>query len=891
MMWLKQLFSRRRLYSDLSEEIREHLEEKTEELVAGGMTRKEAAAAARREFGNVSLTEESSREVWRWPSIDDLLLDVRYALRILRKSPTFTLTVVLTLAIGIGGNTAMFTLIRAVLLKPLEYPDPDRLVSLSLKDFRQNKRDGSFTLKRLDELRASSESFNAIGAFLKLPENISFSGRSQPEALVGARVSANFLDILNVKPLLGRSFLEEEDAPGAPPVAMISASLWRRRFQGDPQVVGKTATLNATPHTIIGVLPENFAFPFAGTDIWFARPAESSVIPPGARPHVTILNGFARLKAQVSLQQAQAELDVVNRQYVVANPDRLDAGPGVSLQVASLKDQFVANVRSTLWILFGAVGFILLIACANVAGLLVARANFRLREFAVRAALGAAGRRLVRQLLVESLMLAVAGGSIGLLLAKYALYAARHFAALQLPRIGEIRLDGMVLGFTVAVTVATGILFGLFPSLQVSRRDLTMELRESGAGAEGGASARARILGIHARGVLVVGQISLSIVLLIGAVLLIKSFARLRSVDPGFQSSNLLTMKITLPPTRYDTGQKKSAFFANLVQRLYLVPGVRNATAAMSLPTTKGWLGTNVLVEGQPIVDGGKQPTARLQSTTPGYFRTLGIPLRRGREFTARDNSPDARPVVIINESFAQRFWPAYPRGQDPIGQHMREGIDKTDWVEIVGIVADVHEEGLTADPVPEFYVPSVVHPPQTAYLVVRTQGDPQIFVNAVRSQVLAIDEDEPVSDVRTMDEVLEATLGLRRLTTVLLGSFAGVALLLAVLGMYGVVAYSVAQRTQEVGIRRALGAQQADILQLVLNQGLALALAGVGIGVGAAFALTRLMKNLLFRVSATDPATFVTIALLFMFVALLASVVPAWRALRVDPMVALRYG
>src|SRR5258707_4089082 len=588
MMWLKQLFSRRRLYSDLSEEIREHLEDNIADVVEGGRNRKEAAAAARREFGNVSLTEESSREVWRWPPIDDLLLDVRYALRILRKSPTFTLTVMLTLAIGIGGNTAMFTLIRAVLLKPLEYPDPDRLVSLSLKDFRQNKRDGSFTLKRLDELRASSESFNAIGAFLKLPENISFSGRSQPEALVGARVSANFLDILNVNPLLGRSFLEEEDAPGAP-VAMISASLWRRRFQGDPQVVGKTATLNATPHTIIGVLPENFAFPFVGTDIWFARPAEWSVIPPGARPHVTILNGFARLKVQVSLQQAQAELDVVNRQYEVANPGRLDAGPGVSLQVASLKDQFVANVRSTLWILFVAVGFILLIACANVAGLLVARANFRLREFAVRAALGAAGGRLVRQLLVESLMLAVAGGSIGLLLAKYALYAVRHFAALQLPRIGEIRLDGMVLGFTVAVTVATGILFGLFPSLQVSRRDLTVELRESGAGAEGGASARARILGIHARGGLVVGQISLSIVLLIGARLLICSFVRLRSGGPRFQSPNLLTMKITLPPTRYDTGQKKSAFFANLVQRLYLVPGVRNATAAMSLPTTQGW--------------------------------------------------------------------------------------------------------------------------------------------------------------------------------------------------------------------------------------------------------------------------------------------------------------
>jgi predicted permease len=890
MSWLKQLFLRRRMYAELSEEIREHIEEKVEELVAGGMSKKEAAYAARREFGNVTLTEEVSREVWRWPSIEDFVTDVRYGLRILRKSPTFTLTVVLTLAIGIGGNMAMFTLIRAVLLKPLEYRDPDQLVSLSLKDFHQNKRDGSFTLKRLDEMRASSKSFSAIGAFLKLPENIPLSGQSEPEALVGARVSANFLDILNVKPLLGRSFLEEEDTPGAPAVAMISASLWRRHFQSDPQVIGKTATLNATPHTIIGILPENFAFPFVSTDVWFARPAEWSVIPPGARRHVTILNGFARLKTHVSLQQAQAELDVVNRQYNVANPGRLDAGPGVSLQVASLKDQFVANVRPTLWMLFGAVGFVLLIACANVAGLLLARANFRLREFAVRAALGATNRRLVRQLLVESSMLAVAGGSIGSLLATYVLYAVRRFTALQLPRFGEIRLDAMVLAFTVALSIATGILFGLLPSLHVSRRDLTTELRESGAGARGGSLTGAAILGINARGALVVGQISLSIVLLIGAGLLIKSFARLRSVDPGFQSPNLLTMKITLPPTRYDTLQKKSTFFGNLVQRLDSVPGVRNAAAALSLPTTKGWLGTNVLIEGQPIVDGDKQPTTRMQSTTPGYFRTLGIPLRRGREFTARDNSQDAQPVAIINESFAQRFWPAYPRGQDPVGQHMREGIDKTDWVEIVGIVADVHEEGLAVDPEPEFYVPSVVHAPQTAYLVVRTQGDPQLFVNAVRSQVFAVDQDQPVSDVRTMDEVLARTLGQRRLTTILLATFAGVALLLAVLGMYGVVAYSVAQRTQEVGIRRTLGARQTDILRLVLNQGLALALAGIGIGIVAAFALTRLMNNLLFRVSASDPATFVAIAILLVIVALLASVVPAWRALRVDPMVALRY-
>jgi predicted permease len=876
--------------SEMDAELRFHMEAYGEDLMRSGVPRQEALRRARLEFGGIERAKEECREARGVNVVEGFVQDLRYGLRMLRKSPTFTLTVVLTLAIGIGGNTAMFTVIRAVLLKPLEYRDPDKLVRLSLEDPQQSKRDGSFTLKRLEEMRASAKSFSGIGAFLKLPEYVSLSGQGEPEALVGARVSANFLDILNVKPLAGRSFLAEEDAPGGPLVAMISSSLWRRRFQGDPQAVGKTVTLNATACIIIGVLPEDFAFPFVDTDVWFTRPAESSVIPPGARPYVTVLNGFARLKAQVSPQQAQAELDVLNRQYVLANPSRLDAGTGVSLRVASLKDQFVANVRPTLWMLFGAVGFVLLIACANVAGLMLARANFRLREFAVRAALGAARGRLVRQLLAESLVLAVAGGSIGALLATCALYAMKHFSTLQLPRAGEIRPDGLVLAFTVILSIATGILFGLFPSLQASRRDLVAELRESGAGAGRGSLARRRILGMNVRGVLVVGQISLSIVLLIGATLLIKSFARLRSVDPGFQPADLLTMKITLPPARYDTGEKKDAFFRELVQRLESLPGVGSATAALSLPTTKGWLGTNVLVEGQPVGDDDKEPTARFQSITPSYFRTLKIPLRRGREFTERDNTPGAPPTVIINESFAQRFWPAYPRGQDPIGQHIREGIDRTGWVEIVGIVGDVRQTDLTADSVPEFYVPTVVHAPQTAYLVVRTERDPQFFVNAVRSQVLAIDQDQPVSDVKTMDEVLEATLGQRRLTMLLLGSFAGEALLLAAVGMYGAVAYSVAQRTQEVGIRRTLGAQQGDILRLLLSHGLAVALVGIGIGVGIALALTKLMNNLLFRVSATDPATFVTIALLFMIVALLASYIPARRAMRVDPMVALRY-
>jgi predicted permease len=806
----------------------------------------------------------------------------------MRKGPTFALTVVLILAIGIGGNTAMFTVIRSVLLKPLEYHDPDRLARLFLEDLRENKRDGAFSLKRLAEMRASAKSFNGIGAFLKLPENVSLSGDGEPEAFEGARVSANFLDILQVKPLAGRSFLEEEDVTGSPPVAMISATLWRRRFRGAPQVVGKVATLNAIPYTIIGVLPDGFAFPFPGTDVWFAKPAEWSVVPGGAS--LTILDGFARLKTNVSMLQAQAELDVLNRQYILANPHMQDAAASMAIRVVSLKNQYVANVRPTLWILFAAVGFILLISCANVAGLLLARASSRSREFTVRAALGAGRGRLVRQLLVESLVLAAAGGCIGVLLAECVLGAIKHFGAPTLPRVAEIRLDGIVLGFTAALSIATGVLFGLFPSLQASRRDLAAELRESGAGAGRGSAGRRRIFGLNVRGLLVVGQISLSIALLIGATLLIKSFVRLRSVNPGFQPANLLTGQIALPQTRYDTMQKKAAFFRELVGRLESVPGVRSATVGLSLPTTKGWLGTNVLVEGRPLSDDDDGQMARFQSVTPGYFRTLGIPLLRGREFAARDNSSGAKPAVIINESFALQFWPTCPRGEDPVGQHIWEGIDKTGGVEVVGIVADVHEEGFTAVPVPEFYVPLVVHAPQTAYLAVRTEHDPLLFVNAVRSQVLTIDRDQPVSKIRTMDDVLEATLGQRRLTMMLLGSFAGVALLLAVIGVYGVTAYSVAQRTQELGIRKALGAQQDDILQLVLGQGLGVAFVGAGVGVGVAFPFTRVMNNLLFQVSSTDPATFIAIPLLFVIMTLAASYLPARRATRVDPMMALRY-
>ncbi len=886
-LWM--LFRKSGLARELQEEMAFHREQLEKDHQVEGMTAEEAHYAAMRHFGNATRFEEQSHEVGGFFLLESVWQDLCFALRTMRKNAGFTLAVTGILALGIGGNTAMFTVVRAVLLKPLEYPDADKLVRFSLENMYGNKRDGAFSLKRLEELRASAKSFSGIGAFLKYPETVSLSGSGEPRALQGSRVSANFLNILKVKPLRGRSFLAEEDTPGGPAVAMISAKLWRNGFQGDPGVVGKTATFNATPYTIVGVLPDGFGFPFPGTDVWFTRPAEWSVIPGGA--WLTILNGFGRLGTNVSLSQAQAEVNVLNRQYVLANSERQDAGAEVVVRLTPLKDYFVANARPTLWMLFGSVGFILLISCANVSGLLLARASSRSREFAMRAAIGATRGRLVRQLLAESLVLAAAGGALGTLLAECILYAIKHFGAPNLPRVAEIRLDSLVLGFTATLSIITGVLSGLLPSLQSSRQDLMGELRESGVGARPGSSRQRKSLGINVRALLLVGQISLSVVLLIGATLLIKSFIRLHSVDPGFQSANLLTAKISLPKARYDTNQKKAAFFRELVERLDSLPGVDSATVALSLPTTDDWLATNVLFEDHLIGDGGNEGTARFQSVMPGYFHALAIPLLRGRELSPQDNSSGAKPVVIVNESFVLQFWPSYPRGQDPVGQHIGEGIDRTGGMEIVGIVADVRERGLDSLPLPEFYVPTAVHAPQVAYLVVRTAGNPLLFANAVRGQVLATDRDQPMSEIRTMDDLLEAPLGQRHLTMVLLGSFACVALLLAVVGIYGVIAYWVAQRTQEIGIRQALGAQRGDILILVLGEGLGITLVGVALGIGAALAVTRVMKSLLFQVSATDPKTFIGIALLFVMVALIACYIPARRATRINPMAALRVG
>lgn len=871
---------------DADEELRSHIEHLTETNLAAGMSAEEAWRRAVIAFGGLEQTRQACREEAPSWLLDTVLQDTRFGLRIVRKSPGFAAVAIMTLALGIGANTAIFSVIRGVLLKPLRYPNPEKLVRLVLTVPHRNVADQAFNEVRFEEMRASAQSFSELGALGPF-ENFTLSGSGDPEVVNVARVSANFSRILGTQPILGRSFLSEEDKPGGAPVVMISSELWRRRFNGDSQVIGKSATIDDVPHAIIGVLPAGFAFPVPDVDLWVTRPSEWSALPSGAWRTVGLLKGFARLKPHVTLEQARTEMEVLQRRYAAAHPNPNDADPRVTIDVVPLRDQMVGDVRPMLWMLFGAVGFLLLIACANVASLSLARAAARAPEFAVRAAIGASRGRLVSQLLTEGLILAAAGALGGLLLARWSLHSIVRIEALHIPRVSDIRLDSIVFGFTLILSIATAVLFGLLPSLSASQPDVSDILR----GNVGGGRAAWKLFG--SRSLLVTGQIALSTVLLIGAVLFLRSFSRLHSVEPGFRPSNLLTARLTLPRARYNSDMIKKTFFQELMDRLATIPGVHDASAALSLPTKKA-IYTNIMkVEGVrlPDEDYGLMDV-QLQSVTPEYFQTLGIPLLSGREFTEKDNTLGAPPVVILNESLARLLWPNYPHSSDPIGRHIWEGADRAvGELQIVGIVGDVHESGLTTRPRPELYMPFAVHAPQRAYLALRTQGDPLSLAGAVRDQVRAVDGEEAVSDVHTMEDVIAESVGQQRLTMLLVSAFASLALLIVIVGIFGLVAYSVSRRTQEVGIRRALGAEPADILRLVLGETLALTVIGVVIGLVGAFSLAHVLRRFLFQMSATDPLTLAGVALVFTLVALAASFIPAGRAARVDPMSTLRTG
>jgi putative ABC transport system permease protein len=814
--------------------------------------------------------------------------DLRYGARLLFKKPGFTLIALTTLSLGIGANSAIFSVVNSVLLREAPYQEPHRLVMVWSDRPQLQARTGmtEFPVSAADftDWRDQSQSFEQIAAFHS--QSFSITGGDDPQLLGGVRASANLFALLGVEARHGRVFLPEEDQPGNNRVVILSDGLWQRRFGSDPKIIGQTISLNNEPYTVVGVAPPDFQFPRkAELPAGFQFPREVNLYTPLAltpeqrnnrgRNYLAVI---ARLKPQTSFEQAQAEMapiaERLKQQYPNTNRDK-------SVRLVSFHQQVVGKARTGLLALLGAVGFVLLIACANVANLLLARAAARRKEMAIRAALGAGRWRVIRQLLTESLLLAVVAGSLALLLTVWGVELLRTTLPDNMPRASEIGVDVRVFGFTLVVSLLTGIIFGLIPALQASRTDLNETLKEGGRSSGGDSHNRFR-------GLLVVSEIALALLLLAGAGLMLRSFNRLMSVDPGLDPKNVLTVNVLLPRSKYQPPQQ-AAFFQQLLERLRALPGVQSAGAVYPLPLSGAEEGMGFGIEGRPPATPGERRNAGPRWVSPDYFKALKIQLLKGRIFTEGDGS-DTPPVLVINEAMARQYWP----NEDPIGG--RVSFNSRDnqpvWREIVGVVKDVRHTALDSEPRPQMYFPFTQFPSALMTLVARTDGDPLSFVAAVRGAVQAIDKDQPVSNIHTMEELLAGSVSQRRFNLLLLTIFAGVALVLAAVGIYGVMSYSVEQRTHEIGVRLALGAQTSDVRRLVIRQGMTLAGAGVVIGVAAALALARLapsFSDLLYGVKPTDPATFALIALLLLAVALLAALVPARRATKVDPMIALR--
>ncbi len=799
--------------------------------------------------------------------------NLHYALRMLAKSPGFTAIAVLTLALGIGANTAIFTVANALLLRPLPYKDPDHLVRIATG----NAGGGFLSLPYFTVLSDHNRSYSGVAAYQG--ESFNLTGRGEPDQIVAERVTWNLFAVLGVKPIAGRTFMPEEDQPGGRQVVVITSELATRLFSGGRNAIGQNLSLDSRDYTVIGVLPHNFSAPLLGrgVDIFAPRLMELSIVTPG-RIQIggMYFEGVGRLKPGVSPEQAQAETEVLYQQYKHDKPGNFDATVSVAMTVTGLQENLVANVRPTLLILSAAVGFVLLIACANVASLLLSRALGRKKEFAVRTALGASRGALVRQMLTESVLLAMVSGVIGVALGQAGTRVLAAYSKSNFPQMADVSMDLRVLVFTLVISVVSGVLFGLTPSLQLSRVDLNTVLRDEGRGSAGN---RKRD---RARSLLVVAQVALAMVLLVGSGLLVRSFIRLRTASPGFDPQGTLTMQTYLPPARYPQAPRKIAFYMNALRNMQSVPGVQSASISTALPVLANH-GTPFLFEGQPAVALGQRPVAMIQSISPDYPKTMGIAVVAGRPFTDHDDA-DAPPVALVNQNIVRKFWP----NQNPLGKRVTVGnLPKP--FEIVGVLGDVKNSGLALAPGPEVFVPYPQLASPLLFLSVRTSLDPHSLASALRAQVAAADPDQPLTEIQTMEERLELASASPRFTMLLIGIFSATAFILAAVGIYGVIAYSVAQRTQELGIRIALGAEKLDILRLVIGSGLALSLAGIAIGLAGSIALTRLMSAMLYETSATDPLILGASAALFLAVALLASYLPARRATRIDPAEALR--
>jgi putative ABC transport system permease protein len=805
--------------------------------------------------------------------MEQLLSDIRYAVRMLIKRPAFTSIALVTLALGIGANTAIFSVVNAVLLNPLPYASPSELALIFLQHPPTNQFQAPVSFPDFIDWRAQSQSFEQICATRTLAVN--FTDGHEPERINSARVSAGFLSMFRVTPVLGRDFLEGEMQPGGPPVALIAYRLWQERYGGDPSLIGSAVNIDNASYTIIGIVPSGFYYPTTDTQVYTPLIQGKAETARGSR----MLRVTARLKPGVSLAQAQAEMNTISgriaEQFPVSNTD-------VTASLVPLHEFVVGKIRPALLIIFAAAGCVLLIACANVANLLLARATARRGELAIRAALGAGRTRLIRQLLTESILLSLTGGFLGTLIAIWGVPALTSISASSIPRVEEVTVSVKALVFTVIVSLATGLLFGAVPALRSSSKQLTENLKEGRPGATG-AAGHQRLLNL-----VVAAEVALSVVLLAAAGLMVRSFISISGVAPGFNPKGVLTIGIGLTQPVYAEVEQQARFYDRLIEKVSVISGVQSTAGINRVPLLGFNSSTSFTFQGKPV-QRGTEPTADCRIATQNYFRTMGIPLMKGREFTETDLK-DAREVVVINEAMADQFLP----GEDPIGKKLQIYPDPARWREIVGVVGDVKLLGLDADTNPAIYVPAAQNPYPNAmrnsFLTVRTTGDPNNVVAAIRSEMKSVDSGVPAANVRLLEDIVADSVAPQRLNMWLLVAFAGLAALLAAVGLYGVMAYSVTERTREIGVRMALGAGSTAVLRMVLLDGAKVTAAGVITGVAAAFALTRLMSGMLYQVSATDPLTFTGISALIVCVSLLANYSPARKASRVDPMVALRY-
>jgi len=807
-----------------------------------------------------------------------LIQDLRYGARMLRKNPGFTLIAVITLALGIGANTAIFSVVNAVLLRPLQYAGPERLVQVWQNFPQSGANQVTVSAPEFLDYKDQNRVFERMAAFR--PQGFTLTGGAEPERIFGLRVSADLFPLLGVAPALGRAFLPEEDQIGGPRAVILSHGLWQRRFGSDTTLIGKSLTLDGESFMVVGVMPPGFQFPPQAlqNELWANLPLDANDLNRrGWRP----LGVIARLKSGVSPDQANAELKAIAGRSPAS-------GIVPSAYAVSLQEQVVGRVRHALLVMLGAVSFVLLIACANVANLLLSQAAARQREMAIRAAVGAGRSRLFRQLFVESLPLALLGGGVGLLMAVWIVELLVSVNPGNLPRANEIGIDLRTLWFTLSVSLLTGVVFSLAPAWQFSKLDLNESLKEGGRGT----SVSFRRFSL--RSLLLVSEVALSLTLLIGAGLMINSFARLLRVDLGFNPRGVLTMQMALPQSKYAEIQQRALFFERALERISRLPGVQSAGMTSALPLT-GNPDFGFTIEGRTPSAPGDVPQTGWRAISPDYLQTMGIPLRRGRYFSGQDHEKAAG-VAIINETMARRFWP----DEDPLGKRIKLGGPQRPypWMEIVGIVGDVKHDGMDAPVGPEMYMPYAQTPfsqmpaglrfPAMS-LVARGGSDHDSLAAAMRAEIKALDKDQPVTNIQTLDQLLADSISQQRFYLLLLSFFASIALILAAVGLYGVVSYTVKQRTHEIGVRMAFGAQAGDVLRHIIKFGMKLTLIGALIGLAGALTLTRLMRTLLFDLSATDPLTFIVVALLLTGVALLACWIPARRATKVDPMIALR--